>query len=214
MKDMYISDELRTRVSPRMLEKFDEVMKLGFVRRLDIRKIDLPNGEISGVDAAEERKIKDMKGYFQDETAYALENPEKIVYRVFRKNYPEISYGITELFPGKIGREYFMTKGHFHKRVEAPGIYFCIKGFGVVVMQHKDEYYAPLVAPFDMGTIALMAPYYAHRVVNVGEESLIFIGLSATDSGISYSSLERKGFKLIIVEENQKATIQENPRYK
>jgi glucose-6-phosphate isomerase len=208
-----VSEELKERVSPEIIRKFDEAIRLGFIRKIPIKKVDLSTGEISDPDAVDDRRIKDMKGYFQDEEARSLMDPETVVYRVYRKIYPEISYGITEIFPGKVGCEYFMTKGHFHKRIEAPGIYLCLKGLGIAVLQHKDEAYPSLIAPFEKGTIALMAPYYAHRIVNIGDENLIFIGFSATDSGFMYGPLEKKGFKYLIVERENQASFLINPNY-
>lgn len=209
----FLTEELKKRVSPEVMSKFDEAIRSGFIRKIPIKKIDLPAGEISDPDAVDVRKIKDMKGYFQDEEARSLMDPETIVYRVYRKMHPEISYGITEIFPGKVGCEYFMTKGHFHKRIEAPGIYLCLKGLGIAILQHENEANPTLIAPFEKGTIALMAPFYAHRVINIGEENLIFIGFSATDSGFMYGPLEKKGFKFLIVERENQASFLINPKY-
>ncbi|MBS7653813.1 MAG: glucose-6-phosphate isomerase family protein [Candidatus Bathyarchaeia archaeon] len=208
-----VTEELKKRVSSEVMSKFDEAIRSGFIRKIPIKKIDLPTGEISDPDAVDVRKIKDMKGYFQNEEARSLMDPETIVYRVYRKMHPEISYGITEIFPGKVGCEYFMTKGHFHKRIEAPGIYLCLKGLGIAILQHENEAYPTLIAPFEKGTIALMAPFYAHRVINIGEENLIFIGFSATDSGFMYGPLERKGFKFLIVERENQVSFLINPNY-
>ena len=80
-------------------------------------------------------------------------------------------------------------------------------------MQYVDDSHPPLIAPFEKGTIGYMAPYYAHRIVNIGDENLVFIGFSRTDSGFMYGPLEKKGFKLVILEKKGTATFMDNPNY-
>ena len=66
------------------------------------------------------RKLSDMVDMFQNKKAAkeALkENP--IIYKVHNVQIPEedghLQHCISIVSPGKIGDEYYMTKGHFHK---------------------------------------------------------------------------------------------------
>ena len=44
-----------------------------------------------------------------------------------------------DLYPGKIGNEYFMTKGHFHSILETAEIYYTLSGEGYMVMETRME---------------------------------------------------------------------------
>ena len=75
------------------------------------------------------RRLASMAGYYLDSDAYtaqlAQENP--LVYEVYEIRRPEqageLLSGLSILHPGKVGAEYFMTKGHFHAVLETGEIY-------------------------------------------------------------------------------------------
>ena len=46
-----------------------------------------------------------------------------------------LQFGTTILYPGKVGDEYFMTKGHFHTILDTSEIYYCLKGKGMMLME-------------------------------------------------------------------------------
>jgi len=208
-----ITKELERLVSSELLKKFQEAIEKGIVKRMDIEEIRLLSGEILNPDRVEIRRLKDMKGVYSSDEAWRLMDPETVVYRVHRKSYEELFYGVTEILPGKVGDEYFMTKGHFHQRVGAPGICVFLAGRGAMVLQHQDEKLPFMVAPVERGTICYEPGYYAHRAVNLGPEKLIYVSIAATDSGWDYGLIEKKGLRYLIVEKQGKATIMENPRY-
>jgi glucose-6-phosphate isomerase len=45
--------------------------------------------------------------------------------------------GVTHLYPGKVGNEYFMTRGHFHARREQGEVYFGLRGSGLLLLQDE-----------------------------------------------------------------------------
>jgi glucose-6-phosphate isomerase len=61
-----------------------------------------------------------MKGQFSDEAAYQemLSAEDTLVYEVYEITRPpvagEVLHGLSIIHPGKVGREFFITKGHFH----------------------------------------------------------------------------------------------------
>ena len=62
-----------------------------------------------------------------------------MLYEVFELKRPEVAgellHGVSVLHPGKIGDEYYMTKGHFHTVLETGEIYHCLQGQGYMVME-------------------------------------------------------------------------------
>src|SRR5690349_24313317 len=80
---------------------------------------DVPTGRISGV-APSVRRLSDLRGVFADEDAYratlALGDPT--VYTVAAvepaSGDGQLHYALATLMPGRVGAEYYLTKGHLH----------------------------------------------------------------------------------------------------
>ncbi|HEC45662.1 glucose-6-phosphate isomerase [Nanoarchaeota archaeon] len=124
------------------------------------------------------RKYRDMKEQFLD---HPKGNP--VIYIVYAYEKKDLSYAITELNAGKIGKEFYMTKGHKHIR-KRPEVYYFIKGSGYIVLQKDNKCKAYKVQE---GDIFYVEPGYAHRVVNTGRKKLVFLSVYPTDSGHDYS---------------------------
>ena len=147
------------------------------------------------------RKGRDMAGYF-------LESPdhEAVIYEVYEAECAgNTCTALTILKPGKVGKEYFMTKGHFHEDDESGETYFCLKGRGIVIMQtiggKTDEVW------LEPGTVASIPPGWAHRTINVGKGEFVMLAVFPACSGHDYESIEKKGFLKRVVEEKGKPRI-------
>ncbi len=76
------------------------------------------------------RRLSNMKGQFLDQEAFdkqaAVE--DAILYDVYEIKREEVAgellHGLSVIHPGKVGEEYFMTKGHFHTVLETAEVYF------------------------------------------------------------------------------------------
>lgn len=163
------------------------------------------------------RNLSHMKNMYVDQEAVndrLEENP--LIYEVYNVELPEsvehIQHCTTILYPGKIGNEYFMTKGHYHEVIDRAEIYFCLKGKGQLVMQTKKGDFKVLeMVP---GTIAYVAPEWAHRTVNTGDEPFIFFAAYPGDAGHDYGGIETEGFARLSIEEDGKPGMIDNPRFK
>ena len=66
------------------------------------------------------RTLTSMRGQYRDTAAYdaLLAVEDTLLYEVYELQRPhvagELLHGISIVHPGKVGDEYFMTKGHFH----------------------------------------------------------------------------------------------------
>ena len=83
------------------------------------------DGRSGSVEPSTEKYIKrlsDLRGLFRDEAALdrAIAKGDAIAYEVidYRKSESDLAFGTTIMMPGKVGDEYFMTRGHFHARRE------------------------------------------------------------------------------------------------
>src|SRR4030067_1865755 len=87
------------------------------------------------------RHLSAMRNQFLDKDAYEsiLKKEDVLVYEVYESKRPEIAgellHGISIVHPGKVGDEYFMTKGHFHSELETAEVYYCLHGQGMMVME-------------------------------------------------------------------------------
>ena len=70
------------------------------------------------------RFLSQMKNMYCDTAAAEkiLEKEDPLIYEFYELGCPEregdLAFGTTILYPGKIGDEYFMTKGHFHTKLD------------------------------------------------------------------------------------------------
>jgi glucose-6-phosphate isomerase, archaeal len=172
--------------------------------------IDLASGRLEHDDTITERRLTDMHGTY-------LEDPEgdALVYEVFHVNVPEESANInsctTVLQPGKVGREYFMTKGHFHEIRDRAEVYVGLRGRGALVLATEDgEHQVEWMTP---GSVHYIPGGWAHRSVNTGDDPLSFFAAWIADAGHDYGTIETRGFPVLLVEENGEPTVVPNPRY-
>lgn len=164
------------------------------------------------------RRLSDMVGMYADKESAEkmLKIKDVLLYEVYEVKVPEeagqLQYCISITYPGKVGEEYFMTKGHFHTREDTAEIYFCLQGEGYMLMETKEGQVSAI--PMLRGTIVYVPPYWAHRSVNTGTEKLISFCVYPGDAGHDYGTIEKKGFRKIIVERNGKPELIDNPQYK
>ncbi len=135
----------------------------------------------SQYDSHYQRRLSSLRGQFLDQEAYAamLAKEDSLLYEVYEIKRPEVYgellTGVTILYPGKVGSEYFMTKGHFHAVLETAEVYTTLRGRGVMVMETPEgETCVEELAP---GKILYVPPRWAHRSVNTGDEPLSFFFL-------------------------------------
>ncbi|TET55439.1 MAG: glucose-6-phosphate isomerase [Actinobacteria bacterium] len=182
-----------------------------------VSSIDFSSGKLRDYDNKLDRKLSSMLGMFADKDIFdqMLAKEDSMVYEVFEKEVPEqsgqLAHAVTVIHPGKVGNEYFMTKGHFHVKENNAEIYLGIKGNGGIIMQNKEgqsSYY-----PIEPGTVAYVAPYWAHRTVNTGNVAFSFLAIYPADAGHDYGSIEQIGFPKLVVEQNSHPELVDNPKF-
>ncbi len=159
--------------------------------------------------------MKDM--YLDVEAAEKiLENDDPIVYEWYEMGCPERSgdvlFGTTVLYPGKVGNEYFMTKGHFHTITDTAEVYWTLDGEGYMVMENKAG--DTIELPLKRGEVCYVPRGYAHRSVNTGDKPLRMFFAFDADAGHDYGTIETKGYHKLIVEKDGKPVVVDNPKWK
>ena len=104
----------------------------------------------------------------------------------------KLIFGLTTLFPGTVGDEYYMTKGHFHdSQRDGDEIYLVIKGSGHLLLQARDGS-AETIA-MQPGALYYTPATWAHRTVNSGDEDLVFLSIWAWDVAYDYETITQRG---------------------
>lgn len=163
------------------------------------------------------RRLSDMRGFYLDEAAVEeiLRKEDPVIYEVYQYDVPyekgQLLAVTSVIHPGKVGEEYFMTKGHFHEKEEAAEIYLGLRGQGYLLLETADGRFQAL--EMHPGTVAYIPPGWAHRTVNIGKEDFFFFGVYPAEAGHNYGAIEERGFSQLLVEREGKPTLIPNPRY-
>ena len=181
--------------------------------------LDFKTGALTPHDRTNIRKLSDMKGMFLDTEAerQILEKDNPIIYSFSEKILPEenghLQLATTSIHPGKIGDEYFMTKGHYHRRPDTSEVYLGLEGKGCLLIQTVQGDFESI--DIEPGVMAYIPPYWGHRMVNTGSIPFVFFAVYPGDAGHNYGDIERTGFVKILVEKDGKPLLLvDNPRWK
>ena len=178
--------------------------------------MELKSGVIDEPSQIIRRCLSDMPSFFHDQDAVkTLLEQDPVLYTVYVKQNPTSSslwsIGSTVIEPGTVGNEFYMTKGHFHAKEEAPEVYFTLRGLGRILLQKRSgEIEVQNMAP---GAINYIPGDWAHRTVNIGKEPLVFFAVWPSDAGHNYGTIEETGFGKLVVDDNGEPGIIRNPRY-
>ncbi len=128
------------------------------------------------------------------------------------ENSGDIAYGTSMVYPGKIGDEYFMTKGHFHTILDTAEVYHCLGGHGYLLMESPEgDCEAREMTP---GVAVYVPGRYAHRSINVSPtEKLVTFFAFRADAGHDYGTIESKGFRKLMVDRAGTPTLIDNPKW-
>jgi len=166
--------------------------------------VDSLSGKIEPTTTSIRRTLSDLGAMYADQGAVesTLKSGDPLIYEVFQYDVPpengQLVVCTTVIQPGRIGQEYFMTKGHFHEKREASEVYFGLRGRGILLLEHGDHLSDLEIGP---GIAAYVPPYWAHRTVNTGAEPFCFLAVYPADAGHDYGTIERSGFKCRVLDE-------------
>jgi len=170
----------------------------GEIQEAQVR-IDPGTGNLDGEDVTTiRRSLADLSGVFEDEPAYRAMPGQTPVYRVqahlsvTEGTRGGLYFGTSFIEPGRVGDEYFMTKGHFHSVRDTAEYYWGIAGRGcLILMDEARRTWAQWVRP---GSLHYIPGRVAHRLANTGDQTLVVGACWPSDASHDYASLASQGF--------------------
>lgn len=171
-----------------------------------LSRFDLERGVILGAPLIK-RYLSDLKGSFYDQMAYkkviSTDNP--LIYMVSAiepaNGDGDLHYGLGVIYPGKVGNEYYLTKGHLHAWRPAAEFYIGLKGSGMMLLEDEATKES-IMAPLGVNQVVYVPGFTAHRTVNVGAEPLMYLGIYPAKAGHDYTMIAENNFKMCIIDRN------------
>lgn len=139
------------------------------------------------------RTLSQMRDAFKDQDAVdrllEQEQDPKIV-EVFMapitKEEGSLMVNINTVYPGTIGGEFYMTKGHIHSDpLHNPEIYVTMQGQGKLLLQTLEG--EVHIGDLQSGSISYIPSNWAHRCINIGAEPLVYLGFFPANTERDYS---------------------------
>jgi glucose-6-phosphate isomerase len=174
-------------------------------------------GRLVGGNGRYEKFLTELDGIYRDADAFraALEfDSGEPVYWVETSTLDDgdgaLTIGVSTLKPGRVGDEFFMTRGHIHAKHSCAELYYGLRGRGVMLMETIDgETRAIEITP---GVAVHVPGHWVHRSVNVGDEPFTTLFCYPTDAGQDYSIIgDAGGMKAVIVAEGDGWALRDNP---
>lgn len=153
---------------------------------------------MAGATGHYEKRLGDLDGVFADQAAFetrAAADPDELVYEVFDHRSEEragdLIFGTSILYPGTVGAEFHLTRGHLHAQADRSEIYVCLAGHGVMLMETVEG--ETQAVELRAGQTVYVPGHWIHRSVNVGSEVFVTQFCYPADSGQDYEIIERSG---------------------
>lgn len=177
-----------------------------------------------------QKRLSDMDGLYADSDAFSAalsqgddqqggnrQGGDRIVYTVEdvrpQASAGDLIFGTTFMEPGRIGDEFFMTRGHVHATANRPETYYGESGEGLMLMEAPDGEVSILeVRPRVM---VYVPPLWIHRSVNTSDAPLVMSFCYPVDSGQDYEVIARAGgMPVRIIADGAGWTSVPNPSYR
>lgn len=160
--------------------------------------IDPNTGALAAHTGRYQKRLSDLRGIYADGEAFKRtldDHGDRVVYTVEdvrpEARSGDLIFGTTFMEPGRIGDEFFMTRGHIHATANRPETYYGESGEGLMLMESPDGQVSILeVRP---KTMVYVPPLWIHRSVNTGSTPLVMSFCYPVDSGQDYDVIARSG---------------------
>ena len=175
-------------------------------------------GVIFQATAHYQKRLSDLRGLFLDPAALdrrIREEADPICYENYAFNQSQaegdIFFGTTIIYPGKVGFEYHLTRGHYHRKRNHAETYQALSGHGLVLFQCEDG--TTCTADLVPGKVTYVPPFWAHRSVNTSEVPLVFLWTCSVEAGHDYEGVGGRGMRQVVVERNGVPSVEERARF-
>ncbi|MET0695510.1 MAG: glucose-6-phosphate isomerase family protein [Propionibacteriaceae bacterium] len=155
-------------------------------------------GRLAGSNGRYEKFLPDLQGLYRDDAAFQrllADDDGSPTYWVESSQTEDgpggLITGMSVLEPGRVGEEFFMTRGHLHAIADRSELYLGLSGHGVMLLETVDG--ESNVVEVHPGQAVYVPGHWVHRSVNVGTERFVTLFCYAGDAGQDYSIIERAG---------------------
>lgn len=156
------------------------------------------SGNMGGRTGQYEKRIGDLEGLYADSVSFAQlsqADPDHIVYRVHetrpQQAAGDLIFGTTWMEPGRVGDEFYMTRGHIHARANRPETYYGESGSGLMLLENPEG--ETEILEISPRVLVYVPPMWIHRSVNTGDTPLVMSFCYPSDSGQDYEIIARSG---------------------
>jgi glucose-6-phosphate isomerase len=178
--------------------------------------IDPKSGAMSAATGRYTKRLGEMRAIYQDEAALdarLVAEGDIVTYEVVEYLSPgsDMFFGTTTIYPGHVGDEYFMTRGHFHARRDRAEVYYTQSGEGVLLLESRDG--ETRTVDMKPGICAYIPADWAHRSINTGDTPLVFVWVGNADAGHDYATILTRGMRSLVVCRDGKPVTVPNPKF-
>jgi glucose-6-phosphate isomerase len=172
--------------------------------KLSLMHLDFSTGSFLGEPPQSVKTLGELASLFRDRMMAERMDASTVVYEIHgcpaeAEGRPRLLYATTVLHPGIVSGEFFMTRGHFHTNPERGEFMMTCEGEGVLLLMDRER--NTWSERMEKGSVHDIDGRYAHRVVNTGSESLVFLVVWMSDCGHEYDSIMESGFGKAVVAE-------------
>lgn len=178
--------------------------------------IDPKSGAVTPSTGRYSKRLNELRAIYRDQEALdsiLTASGDIVVYDVLEFIQPgaDICFGTTTMYPGRVGEEFFMTRGHFHKRRDRGEVYYTQSGEGLLLLESRGG--ETQTVDMKPGSCAFIPPDWAHRSVNTGNVPLIFVWVCNADAGHDYGEILARGMRKLVVSRDDGVTLTPNPNF-
>ncbi|HEY0702124.1 MAG TPA: glucose-6-phosphate isomerase family protein [Candidatus Acidoferrales bacterium] len=179
-------------------------------------RIDPVTGALAPETGHYTKRLSELRHIFHDAPALeraVAQQADPVVYDVaeYRQPDSDLYFGTTTIFPGTVGDEYYMTRGHFHERPDAAEIYSALHGTGVLLLESRTG--ENKIVEMTPGVTAFIPPEWAHRTMNVGRDNFVFLWACSPTAGHDYSQILKKGMRQLLLQRDGRPELVPNPNW-
>lgn len=149
-----------------------------------LRTVDADKALMADPNVRYRKTLRDLGGLYGDRAAFEallVDRADDVVYEVASFTRGDLIMGVTRMAAGKVGDEYFFTRGHMHAKPACPEIHVGRKGRGLMLMESpQGDIRIVEIGPRSM---CYVPPLWIHRSVNTGTEDLVMLFACPADAG-------------------------------
>jgi glucose-6-phosphate isomerase len=176
-----------------------------------LSRFDPTTGTVAGAPLSK-RYLSDLRGCFNDAIAFehALSEGNPLVYTVAAvapaDGDGDLHFGLGTLYPGSVGDEYFLTKGHIHTWRDAAEVYIGIAGRGAMLLEDEATGESQMVT-LHPNSVVYVPARTGHRTMNTGDQPLVYLGVYPAKAGHDYGAFAERNFRCVVLKRDGRACM-------